>query len=303
MNQESEFVKRFLLLAYAAEAEIIQFIKAQGSDTEVANLNKLLENWLSLQKRVKEILKEEENLHETINEKQIPQEFKPLIEQYLNDNSIKKTFPEGVDVVLVEIDKLVALQRIIDADYCNKLKQEWAGNISFENLLRICISSVCNKSEVKHLIHNTNHHVFSSPNSDFRFLGSYFKNLEIDDLDYSGGGVPVAAIISFVGYGVQPVSLYKVGKRYILNNGFHRVYTLRSLGIEYIPVLVKKIHDVRINFPNSFMGFPREYILGSPRPTLMKDFFEPGFIVPIQCKKRIKSIEVKVTGTSLEIPL
>ncbi|TND08343.1 MAG: hypothetical protein FD123_2374 [Bacteroidetes bacterium] len=299
----AEFSRQLLLIAFASEVEIIQFLGQQGSDEEVANIGKLLATWDSLQDRVKRILQEEENLPETILSREIPVQYNSMVEKYLNDNSIRKTFPDGVECAMVEIDKIISLQRTMDEDYTNLLQERWAGNLGFENILEICLSAKNDKSELKHLVYSPDHHVFSSPNSDLRYLGSYFKKIEDNDLEYSGGGVPVAAIISFVGYGVQPVSVYKVGKRFILNNGFHRVYALRSLGIKEIPVLVKKVHNSKINFPNNFLGFPKEYILDSPRPTLMKDFFEPGFVVPIHCKKRVKIIEVRSNGNSLEVPL
>lgn len=300
---DAELSRQLLLIAFASEAEIIQFISQQGSEEEVAGIHNLLKTWDSLQDRAKKILQEEENLPETIRSSEIPAEYLPKVREYISDSSILKTFPDGVDYAMVEIDKIIALQRTMDEDYTDLLKQRWSGNLEFEDLLDICLSAKCGKSEVKHLVYDDNHHVFSSPNSDLRYLGSYFKKIEDNDLDYSGGGVPIAAIISFVGYGVQPVSVYKVGKRFILNNGFHRVYALRSLGVKEIPVLVKKVHNAKINFPPNFLGFPKEYVLDFPRPTMMKDFFEPGFVVPIHCKKRAKVIQVRSNGSSLEVPL
>ncbi|NBW35827.1 MAG: hypothetical protein EBR30_12560 [Cytophagia bacterium] len=299
----NEFSKQLLLIAFASEAEIIQFISQQGSEDEVARIHNLLMTWSSLQEKVKKMLYEEEFLPETIQSQEIPQQYMSKVKEYLSDNSILKTFPDGVDYEMVEIDKIVALQRTMDEDYTNLLKERWSGKLEFEDILDICLSAKCGKSEVKHLVYDDNHHIFSSPNSDLRYLGSYYKKIEDNDLDYSGGGVPIAAIISFVGYGVQPISVYKVGNRVILNNGFHRVYALRSLGVKEIPVFVKKVHNAKINFPPNFLGFPKEYVLDFPRPTMMKDFFESGFVVPIHCKKRAKVIQVRSNGSSLEIPL
>jgi hypothetical protein len=88
------------------------------------------------------------------------------------------------------------------------------------------------------------------------------KELTAEDLDHAvSGGLPAAAIIAFVGYGGAPVNVLKVGSRIVLNNGFHRVYTLRRLGVKEIPVVVQHVSNPQLEFPPQVGGLPKEYLL------------------------------------------
>jgi len=156
---------------------------------------------------------------------------------------------------------------------------------------------------IQHLEVGPNTHVFSSPNSDLRFLGSFVKDLAPEDMKFAiGGGLPAAAIITFVGYGSAPINAFKVGNRIVLNNGFHRAYALRSLGVTEIPVLIQDIRNVQLEFPPAIAGLPREYLLQAPRPALVKDFFELDYAITLRVQERIRLVTVGVNSGQHDVP-
>src|SRR5438093_6269421 len=117
--------------------------------------------------------------------------------------------------------------------------------MSMTDLIEACLSPKRTMDPIQHLEIAPNTHVFSSPNSDIRFLGAFVKDLTSNDLEWAVmGGLPAAAIIAFVGYGGAPVNVLRVGNRVVLNNGFHRVVALRSLGVEMIPAAVQHIRNI-----------------------------------------------------------
>ena len=118
----------------------------------------------------------------------------------------------------------------------------------------------------------------------------------------ASGGLPAAAVIAFVGYGGAPVNVIKAGNRIVLNNGFHRVYALREMGIRQIPVVVQHAHNVQLEFPSVVAGLPREYLLGVPRPVLLKDFFEPEFAITLKVRDRIKMVTLSIALGQHEVP-
>lgn len=156
---------------------------------------------------------------------------------------------------------------------------------------------------IQHLEVAPNTHVFSSPNSDVRFLGAFVKQLAHDDLEHAVfGGLPAAAVIAFVGYGGAPINVFMCGNRVVLNNGFHRVFALRSIGVKDIPVVVQQVSNPQLEFPPQVAGLPREYLLGVNRPVVMKDFFEEGFAIPLRVRERIRAVTLGIACNQHDIP-
>ncbi len=156
---------------------------------------------------------------------------------------------------------------------------------------------------IQHLEIGPNTHVFSSPNSDIRFLGAFVKQLTSEDFDYAVmGGLPAAAIIAFIGYGGAPINVLHAGNRLVLNNGFHRVYALRSMGITEIPVVVQHVRNVQLEFPSVVAGLPKEYLLNVSRPVLIKDFFEQDFAITLRARERIRMVTVGVALSQHDVP-
>ena len=136
---------------------------------------------------------------------------------------------------------------------------------------------------------------FSSTNGDFRFIGGFHKEkLTDDDLKYClGGGLPVSAIILFVGYGSRSINVLHANNRLILNNGFHRVYALKRKGVTKIPAVVQKIGNPDLEFPQAILGLTKDYLLQHPRPVLVKDFFINDLTTVLKKKSTIMSVRVQ----------
>jgi len=149
-----------------------------------------------------------------------------------------------------------------------------------------------------------NAYAYSSPSSDFRFLGGYPKLLTEEDIKSSlGGGLPVAAIILLLGYGSSTCNVFSVGRREILNNGFHRMYTLLEMGVEFAPLVVQKIINPDLELPPQVAGLPKEYLVGHPRPVLMKDFFDRKLVRIIHKKPRIKNVQIGWNSQQSFVPV
>ena len=72
---------------------------------------------------------------------------------------------------------------------------------AMDELVELCLSPQRELAPIQHLEIELNTHVFSSPNSDMRFLGAVIKeDLPATDLQLAElGGIPAAAVISFIG--------------------------------------------------------------------------------------------------------
>ena len=293
------------LLAFATQAEVHHHIRTQALQEEVVRLPELMRTRDQLQSKVAGLLNQEAGVAEKIRVSKIPDVYDSKLKAFAADPLFQKTFSNyPISFALVEIDKLVAAQRTVNLDYVERLIKSYPKSPNLEDLLNICVSPKRKMDPIQHLEVLPNNHVFSSPNSDIRFLGAFVKHLTAEDLEYAvAGGLPAAAIIAFIGYGGAPVNILQAGNRLVLNNGFHRVYALRSLGVTDIPVVVQHVQNLELEFPPQVAGLPKEYLLKVPRPVLIGDFFIPGFTITLKVRERIKQVTIAIGLSQHEVPI
>lgn len=297
------FLQRYLL-AFATQAEVLHHVRTQALEEEKHRLPDILRIWSELQSRVTNLIQTEIGLADAMVVEDMPDEYRSELETIAADPLFQKTFsnlPTGF--AIVQIDKLVAPQRTVNLDYVDRLTAKLPKSPTMRELLDFCVSHKREMDPIQHLEIAPNTHVFSSPNSDIRFLGAFVKNLTDEDLKYAvSGGLPAAAIIAFIGYGGAPLNAFLAGKRVVLNNGFHRVYALRSLGVARIPIVIQQIRNVQLEFPQVVAGLPKEYLLNVPRPVLIKDFFEPEFAITLKVRERIKMVTLGIGVNQHDVP-
>jgi hypothetical protein len=163
-----------------------------------------------------------------------------------------------------------------------------------DDLVHLCLDPQRSHDSIHHLEIQAGVHVFSSRSSDLRALGSFVRrDLEVQETAQAlNGGVPVAAIVSYVGFGVSTINAFQVGGRVVLNNGFHRLYALRELGVTHAPMIIQHVSNPVLEFPPIVANLPREYLLGAQRPVLLSDFFVPEFAITINAKERMQTVVI-----------
>jgi hypothetical protein len=298
------YFRQHYLFAFATQGELLHHIRTQTLQEEVDRLEEIHSLWLDKQGAVQMLAHTESGIAERCSMTELPSSLSRRVNEISSHQLIRKTF-QGVpfSFSLVDTDRLIAAQRCINLDYALRLQNAYKEDTSLEALVEICLSPNRYVPPIQHLEVGNNVHVFSSENLDIRFLGAFAKTLTPEDLQFAElGGMPAAAIIAFIGYGSSPVNVLQVGNRLVLNNGFHRVFALRSLGVTKIPVLVQHISNWQLEFPGSVAGLPREYLLGSPRPVLIKDFHNDNFCVTLRAKQRIKSVMLQLAASQIDIP-
>ena len=300
----THFLEQRYLYAFATQSEVTNYIRTQAIPDESARLNEFLRKWAELQPGVQQLIENEAGIADTIAISDLPRGHEAQVELYTADKLFSRTF-SGLPITIgvVEIDKLVAAQRTVNLEYVGRLKSSFPKRLGISELLEICVAPTRPMDPIQHLELGPNVHVFSSPNADIRFLGSFVKNITSEDLDAAvQGGIPAAAVISFVGYGGASINVIRAGNRVVLNNGFHRVFALREAGVTHIPVVIQFSNNPALDFPAQVAGLPKEYLLAMPRPVLIKDFFEPDFAITLRVRKRIKVITLSAGVGQHDVP-
>lgn len=296
------------LFAFATRHEVINYVRTQGTAAERERLPEIIRRWETAQARIAQLQPQEATTMSGVSITNVPPEFTGLIEQYATDPLFQRSFAAlPASIRLVEVDRVVAAQRTVNLDYVGRLKERLGPDPSFDSLLALCAAPQRNMDTIRHLEVAPNTHVFSSKNSDVRYLGSFMKeDLTAEEMGFAeGGGIPVAAVISFIGYGTAPISAFEVNGRCVLGNGFHRAYALRSMGITQIPMVVQTCTNPMFEFPPNLVGIPREYLLGSPRPSLLRDFFDPDLAINLEIRDRIRTVTVAVGNNAglMDVPV
>lgn len=302
---KSHRVEQLYLYAFATQAEVLHHVKTQTLGEERERIDAIMRGWKNVQIRVEETMERERKIADQVRYEPIPDEFHDFLAGLSNELLFQKTFQHlPVSFQLVDVDRLVAPQRTVNATYVEDLVKRFPKTLGMSELLEICLSPKSVGEPLQYLQADRATHVFSSPNTDVRFLGTSMKPVAQDDHQYAeAGGVPAASVIAFVGYGYAPINTFLVGQRMILNNGFHRVYALRSLGVRKIPVVVQHVTRPELEFPRRMVGLPRDYLLGVRRPVLIKDFFEPGFTIRLKVQQRLRVIKVHVNVSDTDVPV
>lgn len=305
LDADSSF-NQLYLYGLATRYEVYNHLRTQAIGVSEDEREKILSTWQVVQKKVADMKGNEANIASTIKISEVPAGHEEKIQSYTEHPAFKKAFTGmPIKIFIVEIDKLVGAQRTINLDYVKTFADSLQAKPTMDQLLDLCVCPNRADTPVKHLELNPNLHMFSSPNTDLRFLGGFKKPIEESDIQFAeGGGIPIDALMLFVGYGTSTINAFLVNNdRVVLNNGFHRVYALRAAGIKEIPIAVQTVSNFILEMPPVIAGIQREYLCGDPRPPILKDYFDPHLTIQLKAKNRIKIVMAQAQVNQVDIPV
>ena len=298
---EQSFLSHLYLFAAYTKKQVSDLVKNKCVDEESSNFTETIQSWQQATESLRQIEKEESGIVDKCETFDINS---GLIEAIKLNPAITNTFSKHVlDFKMVEIDSLIAVQRNISLDYVDELAKKIPKNPSEDDLLKFCLIPEQQVPLPKPTRKNSKSWYFSSPSNDFRFLGGYLKKeLTKQDIQLTKvGGYPTHAFMLFVGYGAVCMNAFSVDGRMILSNGFHRAYALKRKGVKKIPLLIKKISNSDLEFPDEVKGFKRNYLLKHPRPILVKDFFNDDLVHIFKRKSSTTVVHVNWNSDSIHI--
>lgn len=285
---------RRLLYMYGAvtQIELNGFLEMNSIDSEERK-RQVKASWLEAAEAFRWIVANESGTADRVSCRQLAREGAAEITSRLSkDPTFTKTFSNfPISFEEVEIDNLVASQRTVHLDFIEHLKAVFEG--MGEDSVRFCLDPVAEKTPIKVGRTAPNGLTFSSDNPGLRFLGVSEQPYHHEVVGaHHPGGRPVHTVLLLVGYGSPVANAYRIGRRLILNNGFHRLYALRSLGITHAPLVVQQVTRAELEMPPVVADLPREYLVTAPRPGLMKDFFDDRLICEVHQVSFLKALQV-----------
>jgi hypothetical protein len=299
----AHFHRQKYLYGFAPVGEVVEYVRTNATAEEIDRLPEITAAWNAIRPDIDAVLASEAGLSESVKITDLPPEKAAEAAALVSGKLLQRGLNLRNAVALVEIDKLIAAQRRVNLNYVDQIAAGLPNEITLDFLLGFCLSPKREGAAIQHLDLGRNSHAFSSPSADLRFLGSFLKTLSPADIESAeSGGLPVVAVISFIGYGDSPVNVLWSGSRAVLNNGFHRVYALRQRGVRTIPVILQFASNALLEFPSHLVDLPREYLLAHPRPVLMKDFFEEKFNTVLKVKNKLKTVTFRPKVQQHDVP-
>lgn len=303
-----ETEEKIFLLGFMPPGEVNGLVVSELGES--FNLDRVKKLWVPKSQKVNELFVSDMHIidDETMGDvvKDIDQKYSNKLEVIENQLKSNPFWQANKHVIkMVKIDSLITLQNNVNFDRAIKLAEKIKKDATVEELLDYTFD-FNRKSPVirSHLISNneilfsTNDHDVRPGKIEVRKISKYAENEE-------NGTIPALVIPIVEGesfiycvrtYNMQPMPDGTLKKVYYLalQNGIHRAYALRSLGIEYMPCLI--IDPLTVGETNMLMGnWPPERLQqsASQRPPLMKDFFNPELTEKFRVPKTTRCIKVE----------
>jgi hypothetical protein len=188
----------------------------------------------------------------------------------LSDSIFKKSFSVvPTDIGVVELDRLVVFQRHINLEYVEKIKERLGKSPSDEMIFKTCLPYDHPQTAVQRRRIANNSFVFVSPSDDLRFLESTVLE-QAQIASYSSPGLISGVVGIVIGFGSNFLNAIHAENRLVLNNGSHRAFALREVGITHVPCIIQHVsrrEELNVIASGGLVEKPDLY-LKEPRPPL-----------------------------------
>jgi hypothetical protein len=292
------------LIVGATLREYLNFMTAEPVGAETADRSALATGWRAAHDRLAKLRRAEEDWADDVRPRPLPAALEPLAAQVAADPIFRSAFDAlPTRPALVELDRLVVCQKTIHLAQVRRLRDRLGPDPSPEQVFRLCLPAD----------HPTPGHRVARVGSD-----SVVFVCESDDLRFHESVVlaphqvtghrpfgPVAGVVGLVvGFGSGYLNVIAAEGRLLLNNGYHRAYTLRELGVTHVPAVVQEVKRADEFGAVGGTAFRRspDFYLRSPRPPVLKDYFDPELRTTVRLTPTARHVRVRFTIEEVDLP-
>ncbi len=285
-----------------------QFLRfARNNALHPPDEGSLTDEWQAANDFLRVVEKEEAGAPDNppITQIQPDSKYETLLTEFLKDPLVQNGFNTvPTEVAWVELDRLVVYQHHIDLTYAELLSRELGSSPSEEQIFRTALMHDHPQPAVQWARARGNQYVFMSRSNDVRFLGA-MKLQPKNITDYTPPGNLVGVIGLAVGFGSNFLNAIYSENRLILNNGSHRAYALRKMGVTHVPCIVQHVssrEQLDVLACSSINARP-DYYFKNPRPSMLRDYFNPKLHKVFRVRRQLKQITVKFEVDDMSVPL
>jgi hypothetical protein len=292
-NAEEDSLDRMLYLTGRPTLkDFIRFIGNQAVRPQ--DEGTLGDEWQSAAKVVAKLQADEAGAADNPAIRKLGPEHNPLLVEFLKDPLVLNSFNSvPCEVAFVELDKVVVYQKHIDLTFVRELEKKLGPNPSEEAVFRTCLPYDHPQPPAKWGRVHHDKFVFVSASNDLRFLDAMTLGAEnLKDVTPPGNILGVLGIA--VGFGSNFMNAVYAENRLILNNGSHRAYALRRMGLTHAPCIVQHVssRDELDLVASSDVRHNPDYYLKNRRPSMLKDYFDQRIHKVLQVHRRVRQVTV-----------
>jgi hypothetical protein len=214
-----------------------------------------------------------------------------LVEAHPRFRRAFDTLPTRIE--MVDLDHLIVCQRHVTRHFVEACMARIKSAADPAALFGLCLPLDDPHTPVKIQKVGSHRYVFRCESTDFRF--HEVALLRPDQLSgYDSVGAVAGIVGLVVGFGPNFLNAVRVGKRVLLNNGYHRAVALRAAGLTHAPCIVQtatRVDELAVTVKSRVAEDP-EFYFESARPPLIQDFFNARIRKLIPIRKRARLVEV-----------
>jgi hypothetical protein len=265
------------LLGQPHLSDYLQFVAMKVHGGREIDARSLTAEWRAANDLYYDIELAEAGIADTIECLPIEAGLRPLARAVRANPWFKASFDNlPVSIERVELAKLVVSQTHVASTFTEALGGTLGAKPDAATLFRFCLPLERPLPPVRIRRLSGDRFVFTSPSTDFR--SHHPMLLRPDELaGVTSVGPYVAMVGLMVGFGSNFLSAVRSGSRVLLQNGYHRAYTLLSLGFTHAYCVVEDVtrkDELKLTADADVAADP-EYYFASKRPPLLGDFLNP----------------------------
>lgn len=295
-NTEHASHEEIWLLGQPLLRSYLDFVHESVVDGHSMNRAQLTDEWRAAGEYYRQLAKKEAGIADSVQCLELEPALHPLAEAVRADARYRHTFDSlPTRFGVVELDKLVVSQIHVTGSFIQGLQQRLQSSPDVASLFRFCLPLETLEAPVQIQRVGSKRYVFRSESTDFRYQESVL--LRPDQITGYENYGPIAGVAGVaVGFGSNFLNVIHDDdtQRLLLHNGYHRACSLRAMGITHAPCIIQTVtnrDELDISADSDVAKSPG-YYFNSPRPPLLKDFFDPRIRKVLQVKRMVRMIEV-----------
>ena len=282
------------LLGQPPLSRYLEFVTDDVVDGASADRAALTGEWSAANDYYQELERSEAGLANQVEHA----ELDPTLDALAAQLKAHSRYRRGFDVLptsisMIELDRLIVYQKHVSRNFIDVLKGRIGPSPDAAALFRFCLPLDPPDVPVQIRRVGSRRYVFRCASTDFRFHEPTL--LRPDQTNgYESFGAIAGIVGLVVGFGSNLLNVIRVGKRLLLNNGYHRACAMRALGITHVPCIVQtatRADELGVAVKRDIVE-RAEFYFESARPPLLKDFFDNRIRKVLPVHKSVRQIEV-----------
>jgi hypothetical protein len=293
------------LIALSSLRDYLSFMTTTPAGATTTDRRTLASEWRAAHDRLAQLRRSEEAWADDVRPRPLPSELTALADAVTADPIFQTAFATiPARLAMVELDRLVVTQKTIHLAHVRRLRDRLGASPDPSQIFRLCLP-FDHPTPAHRVVRTGSDSIdFVSDADDLRFQECVL--LDPNQLTGHRSTGPVAGVVGLmVGFGSGYLNVIASQGRLVLNNGYHRAYALRELGVTHVPAVVQEVRrpaEVAATGGAAFRRNPDAY-LKAPRPPVMKDYFDAEMCRFVSLVPTARHVRVRFTIEEVDLPV